>query len=153
MENLNFSFPLKRSEILIVDGGFSTQLSDYVPGVDDDPLWTARSVVTNPEAVQQTHSDFLEAGARVILTNSYQISCQGFNKYLDLDVKSTTDAIQSSVKLAKCAVNKSGKQGNGILIGGSVGPFGACQHDGSEYTGAYMDHMSREELVSWHLPR
>jgi len=153
MENLNFSPPLTKGEIFIVDGGFSTQLSNYVPGVDDDPLWTARSVVTNPEAVQQTHLDFIKAGARVILTNSYQISNQGFQKYLDLDAKSTTDAIHSSVKMAKCAVKKSGKLESEILVGGSVGPFGACQHDGSEYTGAYMEHMSREELVSWHLPR
>ena len=39
------------------------------------------------------------------------------------------------------------------LIAGSVGPYGACQHDGSEYHGNYVDHMSSEELVKWHRPR
>ena len=28
------------------------------------------------------------------------------------------------------------------LIAGSVGPYGACQHDMSEYSGSYVDHMT-----------
>ncbi len=39
------------------------------------------------------------------------------------------------------------------LVAASVGPFGACRHDGSEYTGAYADSMSREELGEWHFER
>ena len=30
------------------------------------------------------------------------------------------------------------------LIAGSVGPYGACQHDRSEYTGTYVDHMTEQ---------
>ena len=30
------------------------------------------------------------------------------------------------------------------LIAGSVGPYGACQHDGSEYTGSYVEHMTKQ---------
>ena len=30
------------------------------------------------------------------------------------------------------------------LVAGSVGPYGACLHDGSEYTGDYVDHMTKE---------
>ena len=29
-------------------------------------------------------------------------------------------------------------------MAGSVGPYGACQHDRSEYTGKYVDDMSIE---------
>ncbi|KAK3708380.1 hypothetical protein QZH41_016639, partial [Actinostola sp. cb2023] len=39
------------------------------------------------------------------------------------------------------------------IVAGSVGPFGACLYDGSEYTGRYIDHMSVEELKTWHRPR
>jgi homocysteine S-methyltransferase len=39
------------------------------------------------------------------------------------------------------------------LVAGSVGPYGACQHDGSEYTGSYVDHMTKQELQAWHGPR
>ncbi len=33
------------------------------------------------------------------------------------------------------------------LIAGSVGPYGACEHDGSEYHGNYVDHMTKEVHV------
>ena len=39
------------------------------------------------------------------------------------------------------------------IVAGSVGPYGACQHDGSEYHGNYVDHMTSEELMEWHRPR
>ena len=36
------------------------------------------------------------------------------------------------------------------LVAGSVGPYGACLHDGSEYTGSYINSVSVEELKEWH---
>ena len=32
------------------------------------------------------------------------------------------------------------------LVAGSVGPYGACRHDGSEYNGNYVDVMTTEVL-------
>lgn len=40
-----------------------------------------------------------------------------------------------------------------MLVAGSVGPYGACQHDGSEYTGAHLSDMTEEQLMEWHRPR
>ena len=153
MEGLVLNSPLRQKEVMILDGGLSSQLSAYVDGIDDDPLWTARSVVKNPEAVTKAHMDFINAGARVVLTDSYQISCEGFQKYLEMDRKGTLDAVKSSVRLARSAVRQTGLLPAEVLVGGSVGPYGACQHDGSEYTGVYLETMSREELVTWHTPR
>lgn len=39
------------------------------------------------------------------------------------------------------------------LVVGSVGPYGACLHDGSEYNGQYETTVSQTELKMWHLPR
>lgn len=39
------------------------------------------------------------------------------------------------------------------LIVGSVGPYGASLHDYSEYTGDYVDRVSKEEMREWHRPR
>lgn len=64
------------SNVIIIDGGFSTQLAKHVGPVDGDPLWSARFNFTNPEAIERTHLDFLEAGAEVILTNTYQASVE-----------------------------------------------------------------------------
>lgn len=34
-----------------------------------------------------------------------------------------------------------------------MGPYGACQADGSEYTGDYISRISSSELKEWHRPR
>lgn len=38
-----------------------------------------------PEAVIQSHLDFLEHGAEIILTNTYQASVEGYIEHLKLD--------------------------------------------------------------------
>lgn len=38
-------------------------------------------------------------------------------------------------------------------IAGSIGPYGAALHDGSEYTGSYTTNVSEETLRNWHTPR
>ena len=48
------------TNVKILDGGFSSQLTRHVGDkVDGDPLWTARFLATNPEAIVKTHLDFL----------------------------------------------------------------------------------------------
>jgi len=41
----------------------------------------------------------------------------------------------------------------GPLVAGSVGPYGAALHDGSEYTGDYAEGVTAAELARWHRPR
>lgn len=36
---------------------------------------------------------------------------------------------------------------------GSVGPYGASLHDGSEYTGSYAKYTTAEHMKNWHIPR
>ena len=153
MDCLKFNPPIKANDILVIDGGFSTQLEKYEGDVSSDPLWTARSLVERPEAVQQVHKDFVEAGARVLLTATYQASVEGLAKHGGLSKTEAVAAMGRSVGLARTAIDSCSQPRGYVLVGGSVGPFGACQHDGSEYTGAYLASMTREALASWHLPR
>lgn len=49
------------TNVTVIDGGLSTQLGYYVGDViDGDPLWSARFLKTNPEAVMKSHLDFLK---------------------------------------------------------------------------------------------
>ncbi|XP_029666885.1 uncharacterized protein LOC115237764 [Formica exsecta] len=150
------------SQIKVLDAGFSTQLSTHVgEKIDGDPLWTARFLITNPDAVFATHLDFLRAGADVILTNTYQATIDGFVKYLDITEEESLQIIRKAVDYAKNAVNVYSKEIEGDanvtnrkpLIAGSCGPYGASLHDGSEYTGSYCPDVSRKFLVDWHRPR
>ncbi len=75
---------------------------------------------------------FLSLGIYIILS-AIVVSLQIPEKTLLIP-----DVIKKSVSLARSSVRKCGKPDGYVLVGGSIGPYGACQHDGSEYTGAYI---------------
>lgn len=147
--------------VLILDGGFSTQLSCHVgTTADGDPLWSARFLQTHPEDVFKTHLDFLRAGSDIIMTNTYQASIGGFVKHLGVTPEEGYSLIKLAVELANRARNTyleecqmSGSPIRSPLIAGSVGPYGAHLHDGSEYSGTYADVTSVETMLEWHTPR
>ena len=59
-------------KIKVLDGGFSTQLAQYVGDIiDGDPLWSARFLYTNPEAVINSHLDFLKGQSYKNLIETY----------------------------------------------------------------------------------
>ena len=74
-------------------------------------------------------------------------------EHLSISEAEALDLIDLSVTLAKEARQKHVNDRELPIVAGSVGPYGACQHDGSEYHGNYVDHMTTEELVEWHRPR
>lgn len=164
-------------KVQVVDGGFATQLVKHVgESVDGDPLWSARFNYTQPKAILDTHFDFLQglpqipplscklqitavisAGADIIITNTYQASVEGFTQHLDLDEDQSLELIKSTVQLAHLARNQYMSEKVNLetvpLIAGSIGPYGAHLHDGSEYTGSYADYISKETLKKWHRVR
>jgi homocysteine S-methyltransferase len=147
----------RQQHVVVIDGGFSTQLARYVgTNIDGDPLWSARFNAVQPQAVIQSHLDFLESGAEIILTNTYQASVEGYQEYLHLDRDGSVELIKSTVKLAHIARDKylsTNKSEKKPLIFASIGPYGAHLHDGSEYTGSYENQVSATEIKKWHKVR
>lgn len=146
--------------VKILDGGFSGQLSRHVGAkIDGDPLWTARFLATDPDAVYATHLDFLRAGVDIVETNTYQASVPGLMRYLHVNERESLNLLARAVNLAKKAVDvytrETDKPHINIkpIIAGSCGPYGAYLHDSSEYTGSYGKSVSRQELINWHRPR
>ncbi|XP_013134018.1 PREDICTED: homocysteine S-methyltransferase 2-like [Papilio polytes] len=148
-------------QIVVLDGGFSTQLSCHVGHViDGDPLWSARFLHTHPNEVVNTHLDFLRAGAHLIITNTYQASVDGFVEHLGVSPEQGYELIVRAVELAKRALNLYLEEYRGCiqddhvpLVVGSVGPYGAHLHDGSEYDGSYADTTTVQTMREWHRPR
>jgi len=144
------------SGITLIDAGYSTQLEKHInEKVNGHPLWTARFLVTNKEACINAHRDFIKAGSQIVRTNSYQASIDGFVKYMDMTSEKAFDVIKGSAELVKEAIrleNAAGHSGD-VLVVGSIGPYGACQHDGSEYTGRYAPQVTPDFLKEWHRPR
>jgi len=63
---------MKNQELLIHDGGMSRQLIQHGAPFRQ-PEWSALALMECPESVTPAHSDFINAGADVITTNSYAV--------------------------------------------------------------------------------
>lgn len=144
MKNINLNKLFGKENVVVIDGGLSTQLE--VQGCRlDSPLWTGQALLDDPELIEAAHRAYLSAGAEVLITSSYQLSRQGFDS-LGLSADQADDALSESVDVAKRA-----RGDRDVLVAASVGPFGAVLHDGSEYKGNYG--LSIDELVAFHTER
>jgi len=147
---------IETKKIILVDGGLSSELQSQGNNIDSDPLWSARLLHSKPEAIVDAHKAYLKAGASVLTSASYQASLDGFKNHLGVDSEAAKELIMKSVDLARQAVKeykRDTKSSKNIIVAGSVGPYGACLHDGSEYTGSYIDKVSESQLRDWHRPR
>ena len=138
---------------VVLDGGLATELERR--GHDlSDRLWSARLLLSDPDAIEDVHLDYYRAGAQVATTASYQASIAGFAA-AGLDRATALEAIRLSVVLAQRArdrfAQETGRSTDGLLVAGSVGPFGAMLADGSEYRGDY--DLGRAALADFHRPR
>lgn len=123
---------------LLIDGGLSTVLE--AAGHDlDHPLWTARLIDEQPDALVAAHLAYLRAGARCLTTASYQLSFEGYQR-VGRNARDAERALRRSVALAHEAIavhrQESGDR-DPIRVAASVGPYGALLADGSEYRGDY----------------
>jgi len=116
-------------QVLLLDGGLSTAL-EAQGLVIDGAMWTGELLLTNPEAVTAAHRSFVDAGADIIITGSYQLSFEGGRRvgWADDDVER---ALRNSTTAARLAAN------DDKLVAASIGPFGAHRNDGSEFRGHY----------------
>ncbi|NEA55189.1 homocysteine S-methyltransferase [Streptomyces sp. SID13666] len=130
---------------LVLDGGLSNQLA--AQGCDlSDPLWSARLLADAPEQIEAAHAAYVRAGARVLITSSYQATYEGFARR-GTGREEASALLRRSVELARSATG--GR--TDVLVAASVGPYGAMLADGSEYRGRYG--LSVRELERFHRPR
>ena len=134
---------------ILLDGGLSTALEQQ--GVDlGGALWTARLLGAAPEHIARAHRSYVEAGARVTTTASYQASVEGLVA-AGYDAVEARRLITRSVTVAQEVRDEVADSYPGVLVAASVGPYGAFLADGSEYTGRYG--VSSTRLRDFHGPR
>ncbi len=132
---------LVRSPFTLIDGGLSTVLEEMGerPG---GLLWTAAALVDRPGLLTAAHRRYVEAGADVVITASYQASVKGLMS-AGLDASAARTALASTTHLARAS--------GAAIVAASVGPFGACLADGSEYLGVYAADWN--EVRAFHRER
>lgn len=146
---------LTQQSSIILDGGLATELERR--GYDlADPLWSARLLLEEPDAIAQVHRDYLWAGADVLITASYQATVPGFMAR-GLSEGEAETLLQSAVLLAQGVrdnfwADERVRHGRVYpLIAASIGPYAAYLADGSEYTGQY--DLDEDGLYDFHRHR
>ncbi len=146
---------LQDGKTLILDGGLATELEHR--GFDlNDPLWSGKILLENPDVIRQVHLDYLYAGADCIITATYQTTFQGL-KARGLTQTESAELMRLAVRLALEArdefwsVKTNHTNRERPLVAASVGPYGAYLADGSEYRGDYG--LTVDELADFHRPR
>ena len=147
-------FVARRGAVLL-DGGHATELERL--GVDlSDPLWSARALLDAPDSILRVHRDYLEAGADVIASATYQATVSGLEAR-GLPRGRAEAVLRSGVDLARRARDAHAETGDGgdgrprPLVAASIGSYGAFLANGAEYRGGYG--LSVEALAAWHRPR
>lgn len=132
---------LLREPFTVIDGGLSTaleQLGERPAGL----LWTAATLIDRPQVITAAHRLYVEAGADVVITASYQASVPGFMA-AGVEAKQAHRLLAATTDLARAA--------GADVVACSVGPYGACLGDGSEYGGRY--EASWAEVRAFHRER
>ncbi|KAL0446885.1 UNVERIFIED_CONTAM: Homocysteine S-methyltransferase 1 [Sesamum latifolium] len=144
----------------VVDGGFATQLEKHGASIND-PLWSALCLIKDPHLITRVHLEYLEAGADVLVTSSYQATIPGFLSR-GLSTEEAESLLKRSVRLAIEARDKfwasvkrkpAEHNYNRALVAASIGSYGAYLADGSEYSGNYGPTVTLEKLKDFHRRR
>jgi homocysteine S-methyltransferase len=131
----------------VLDGGMASEL-EYLGADISGPLWSAHVLEGSPEKIIAVHRAYIEAGADIIETASYQVSRMGYAE-AGLDPARADSALLRSVALAREAA--AFYPDRRILIAASLGPYGAALHNGAEYHGNYT--CTFDDLIGFHRER
>ena len=140
--------------IHVLDGGFATELERR--GIDiAGPLWSARALADAPEAVLAVHRSYIEAGADVLLTGSYQVSALGFAA-AGLPATEVGQAAAEALRRSVALAVQARGEAPGVFVAASLGPYGAALANGAEFHGQYGFASEEEQhvaLVRFHAER
>jgi len=131
---------LVKGGTMVIDGGLATELQAH--GHDlDDPLWSARLLIDDPEAIAAAHDSYFAAGSDVATAASYQASLPGL-RARGLDNDAAEEVLCRAIDLAREAceravVSRPPDRPRPLAIA-SLGSYGAYLADGSEYSGDYL---------------
>lgn len=102
---------------IILDGATGTELERR--GADTStPIWSAMALLDAPKLVEQVHGEYLDAGAEVIITNTFRTHRRNLEKVGMGDEAARLTAL--AVAIAQKAVRASGKR---AWVAGSISPL------------------------------
>ncbi len=138
---------------MIIDGGLGSELEKRGYNLNN-PLWSAKMLVENPDAIKAIHHDYFKAGANCVITASYQATIEGFMA-TGLDETEACETLKKAVFIAQEVRDGFWEKNKNLqlrpLVAASIGPYGAYLADGSEYSGKY--ELNEKQLTAFHTKR
>lgn len=124
---------------ILLDGGMGRELrSRGVPILDT--IWSANALVVSPETVREIHSDYIAAGADVIITNTYGViraalAKEGIeDRFSELNIMACTLAHEARAT-----------SGRSVLIAGSLPPLAGSYRPDQVGEFAHIEPLYREQ--------
>jgi S-methylmethionine-dependent homocysteine/selenocysteine methylase len=116
----SFAEFIQNASTVLFPGGMGTELQrrGYKSAL---PLWSAAANIDAPGLVEQIHTDYLEAGASVAITNSFRTTPRAFAK-AGREAEAL-GALKESVAIAMRAKRKAARR---VFVGGSFAPLEDC---------------------------
>ncbi|GJM92976.1 hypothetical protein PR202_ga09486 [Eleusine coracana subsp. coracana] len=133
----------------VLDGGLATELEAHGADLQDE-LWSANCLVSAPHLIRKVHLDYLEAGANIITSASYQATIEGFESR-GVSREQSEALLRRSVHVAQEARAVFDREDRPVLVAASIGSYGAYLADGSD--GDYGKSVTKEALKDFHRRR
>ena len=99
-----------RRTIKLLDGSLSYPIEKRGFNLNSK-LWTAETLINNPQVIEDTHIDYLKSGVDYITTSSYQLSVRRLREE-GYNISEIKRIFNQSVLLAKNALLKTKKKKN-----------------------------------------
>lgn len=105
-----------KNNVLITDGSMGTYYEEKTGGQDS---FCELGNITHPELIKEIHTEYIEAGAKLITTNTFSAN----TVTLGLNREGVRQVLEAGYKLAKEAVGD-----KEVYIGASIGPVHESVH-------------------------
>lgn len=121
----------RQTKTIIIDGGMGRELA-AMGAPFKQPEWSALALMEAPETVRAAHDNFIQAGAEVIITNSYAVV--PFHIGQERFDERGRELIRLSAEIAYNAANSANHK---VLVAGSIPPlFGSYAPDAFDINNA-----------------
>lgn len=112
------------NRLTILDGGMGRELKE-IGAPFSQPLWSAQALIEAPQFVTQAHQHFIDAGAELIITNSY--ACVPFHLGEQGFAEQGFELAELSGKLAQSVASAAKSP---VAVAGAIPPpFGSYRPD------------------------
>ncbi|KAI6171010.1 Homocysteine S-methyltransferase [Aphelenchoides bicaudatus] len=118
----------------VLDGSMASAVEELGYDNKSTCAWSSGANLTHPDLVVKAHLSFIDAGADIILTNTYQANIKRITQKSGSE--KAMEVIKNGADLARKAVDMSKKH---VYVVGSIGPYATYLGDCSEYTAGYLE--------------